>query len=237
MERRAPLSVHGAHRDAAAEQGLRRGRLPVPHRDDERRLARAGLPREVGPVLEEPVDGRDVPVPRAPRDGRPPVAWGARHGHVSAIDRLLEHGANLSRESRTGQTALVVAVRYRQAAAAQALLGRGIAVGAVDAQRRTPLHHAAAAGMRAAVDLLVGARVSISAQDSQGRTAVDEAARRDSPGVVQRLLDGAGREAGGLAGRALLALDAEEAHADVAGAAGPETRRVLEGALRQDREL
>merc|ERR1712032_119238 len=109
----------------------------------------------------------------------------------------------------------------------QVLLERGIAVNELDGHRRTPLHHAAAAGMHAAVDLLVSARISISAEDSQGRTAVDEAARKDFGLAVQKLLDGAGREASGLAKQTLLFLDAE-AHAYVGGSAGTETRQLLE---------
>lgn len=115
-------------------------------------------------------------------------------GHSTAVQRLLEEGAELdiSVRDRNSHTALHLAAGEGHQAVVQLLLKRGADLSVPDNHGRTALHWAAG---KAVIQLLLEEGVDISIQDLSGETALHWTAMRGYVAAFQLLLEkGAGFE-------------------------------------------
>jgi ankyrin repeat protein len=111
--------------------------------------------------------------------GWSPLHLAAFSGVPSAVQLLLERGADLQARSRNKfkNTPLQVALLPGQLATTKLLLERGADPLVRQARGFTPLHEAALLGRRDLVDLLLGAGAEINARADDGRTVLTEAVR------------------------------------------------------------
>jgi ankyrin repeat protein len=111
--------------------------------------------------------------------GWSPLHLAAFSGVPSAVQLLLERGADLQARSRNKfkNTPLQVALLPGQLATTKLLLERGADPLVRQAHGFTPLQEAALLGRRDLVDLLLSAGAEINARADDGRTALTEAVR------------------------------------------------------------
>ena len=94
----------------------------------------------------------------------------ARHGYLSAIRWLLDHGADVKKVgTNTGSTPLHAAAYIGRCDAAVLLLDAGADVDARTYHSNTPLHHAAAAADNKLCNLLLSRGASLDARNENGR--------------------------------------------------------------------
>ena len=115
----------------------------------------------------------------------------ARYGSDSAIEVLLEAGADPNAVDREGWTPLLLAAKSGSERAVKALLEAGVDPNAVDREGWTPLLLAAKSGSERAVKALLEAGVDPNAVDEDGWTPLLSAADADkgSEGAVKVLLE------------------------------------------------
>lgn len=145
-----------------------------------------------------------------------PIHVAAAWGKLSALESLLDAGADIDSPGPGGLTPLCYSAQQGRAEVARQLVVRGARPGRADDQGRTALHHAAAAGHREVVENLLAQGADLQACTAKGRTALHEAAWQGQGAVVELLLahqadpqqpDGEGRSAlalAELAGHSLL---------------------------------
>ena len=147
--------------------------------------------------------GADPNIPEAWK-GQTAVMWAAAEDHVSVVETLIAHGADVDAAATSGETALLFAVQLGHDATVRALLAAGADV-TVPSPAGAPLTHVAAgAGHHALGPLLLDHGVDANAVDKQGQSAlhaVVEArrlkheSRRTTPGAesfafMERLIAG-----------------------------------------------
>ena len=127
-------------------------------------------------------------------DGNVPLGLAAFFGHVDAMRRLLEAGADVAATAANFMKVqpLHAAVGARSAAAVSLLLDRGANVNARQQIGYTPLMGAAAAGREDLVDMLLrhGADSALVSED--GKTAADVAREHGHEALAARILGSVG---------------------------------------------
>jgi uncharacterized protein len=123
-------------------------------------------------------------------EGTTPLMRAAKNGDWTALQALLDHGADPSMTQKSHTTALMLAAGLGRGLgvfakdvgteadlreAVRLCLERGVDVNAVDDSLETALHYAAQAGLDSIVKLLAGYGAVLDAKDKQGRTPVDVA--------------------------------------------------------------
>ncbi|KAJ5826711.1 hypothetical protein N7447_003474 [Penicillium robsamsonii] len=88
-------------------------------------------------------------------NGQTPLSRAAESGGLTAVEILLEEGADANAEDKDGMTPLMRSVENGHVQVAEALLTAGASPGGVDQEGRTPLLIAVEAGRREVVELLL----------------------------------------------------------------------------------
>ena len=179
---------------------------------------RAALAADVAEVL-----GRAAPVatarPMPPLPATPPADLDASllaacvDGHEALALYLLEHGADVHARRVADQTPLWWAAYNGFITLVRELLRRGANPNAADIHGGTPLHQAVA--HPAVVRELLGAGANMRAVISDGRTPPWFAAYTGSLGAVEAFLDAGLGVDEAASGKTLLALAAENGHAEI----------------------
>lgn len=169
----------------------------------------------------------------------------AEYGYTSAVEFLLEHGANINAENSNESTPLELAVRenhietVRELLASGAsiddphnehyymhnarskevvslLLRNGIKIDAKDTHGRTPLHWAVKSARESIVHIFIDKGADVNATDSEGKTALHFAAKDGMLNIVQILIAaGANVNASDIDGRTPLTRAIEKGDEDV----------------------
>jgi ankyrin repeat protein len=125
-------------------------------------------------------------------DGRTALSWAAGKGDLSAVEVLLEFGADSSISSRRQQTALSWAAQgagENRCAIAKALLDHGCQANQHDHQHRVPLLNAAGdKDEPSLLALLLNAGTNVDWRDCHQRTALGFCAKMNRPDNAQFLL-------------------------------------------------
>jgi ankyrin repeat protein len=105
-------------------------------------------------------------------DGYTPLGLASFFGHETAVQSLLERGADINRvhKNREANTALDGAVAANQIGVVRLLLSKGAEVNCRAAGGFTPLHKAAFAGHEEMVRLLLAHGADVQAKDDKNRT-------------------------------------------------------------------
>jgi ankyrin repeat protein len=129
--------------------------------------------------------GADVNV----KDGRTPLHWACRWGHVHVVVELLEHGAGIEVKDNTELlTPLHLACCYGRLADVIELLSRGANTEAKDHEWVTPLHDASRIGHVEIVQALLSGGANLLAANNRGQLPIHYAVRRGKPVVAKFLL-------------------------------------------------
>jgi ankyrin repeat protein/glyoxylase-like metal-dependent hydrolase (beta-lactamase superfamily II) len=143
-------------------------------------LAKVKILLEKDPAL---VNSRD-------ENGRTPLHWAARGGHLEVLRYLAEKGADLNAIDNNGVAPLHTLARSGQTEAARFLIEKGAVIDTKDPVKLTPLNMAAEAGQEAMVKLLIEKGADIENKHAYGRTPLVGAAReRGDINVIRMLLD------------------------------------------------
>ena len=116
------------------------------------------------------------------------LAAAVRRDDNSAVEALLEAGADAAGTDHAGRPLLVLAASTGHADIVQALLRQGADINAVDSDGRTSLMLAAAGGHLATVEILLAGKPELDRQDANGMTALHWAAMRARPQVAAMLV-------------------------------------------------
>jgi ankyrin repeat protein len=114
----------------------------------------------------------------------------ARYGSVTAVEFLLDRGAEVNVANDNGDTPLILACQYRSCDSMKSinlLVGLGAEVDAANKQGRTALMCAAARGDRQTVQLLLSRGADVDAVDEKGWTALLEAAMNGAAQCIELL--------------------------------------------------
>jgi ankyrin repeat protein len=123
--------------------------------------------------------------------------WAAHHGHVAALDVLIEKGANLeAADNQFGMTALMSAAAQNQTGAIKILLDNGAKINSRMKDRRTALMLTAMLGHADSVKMLLDRGAEVNARDSGQYTALSLAKSQQKSDVVEIL-----EKAGGIEGK------------------------------------
>lgn len=111
---------------------------------------------------------------------------------VSAIDALLEHGAEIDARDTNGQTCLHVAATFGTPTMVKTLASRGADVKAIDSESRTALHCAVDSINTDVYGALIRVGVDVEARNGRGQTALEiakECELRHSVQFLTKLYD------------------------------------------------
>nr|GMC84178.1 putative ankyrin repeat protein RF_0381 [Ipomoea batatas] len=114
----------------------------------------------------------------------------ARNGDVGAIQKLLDHGANVNGRDQNGWTALHRAAFKGRIEAARALIDNGVDVNCRDEEGYTALHCAVECGHADVAELLVKKGADIDARTNKGVTALQIAETLRFSGITRILVQG-----------------------------------------------
>ena len=117
------------------------------------------------------------------------VHLAAYFGVKTAVNLLLEKGAELEVKDERNRTPLWYAARNGHKTVVQQLLEKGAELEAKDERNRTPLWYAVRSGHEAVVQLLLEKGAKLEANDKRNRTPLCYAAERGHEAVVRVLLD------------------------------------------------
>lgn len=110
-------------------------------------------------------------------EGQTALHLACEEGHLSCIQLLLEHGANMNLRDVLQQTPLFICMRDRNVAACRALIEAGADVNCQRFGGSTPLHLAATAGSSEMVQLLLASGAELNAKEEFGITPIFAAAQ------------------------------------------------------------
>jgi ankyrin repeat protein len=117
-----------------------------------------------------------------------PLTCAARFGHVEAVERLLDRGADVNYVAGYFGTPLANAAYSGKPNLIRLLILRGADPNRADASRYTPLMWAAASWNLDAVRVLIEAGADVNARDLAGNTALMIAAAHGQDDIVEQLL-------------------------------------------------
>jgi len=148
--------------------------------------ARAGEAKRIRRLI---AYGADIgAIERGYTDGTPlhaAAAW----GHGSAVEVILQAGADKNARGKRGHTALHSAAQAGHELVVKALVDAGADMDVGDSDGRTALHYAARYGRELAVKALIDAGADINASANSGQTALHYAASAGHELVVEALVD------------------------------------------------
>ncbi|KAJ5744091.1 hypothetical protein N7533_008961 [Penicillium manginii] len=123
------------------------------------------------------------------KDGRTALLWAAETGNATAVQLLLERGADPTlKDKLSGLAPLALATQHGNEAVVRMFLNENTDIEIKDRFDRTPLSWAARNGFEAVVKLLLDKGVDLEEKDSGGGTPLSWASGRHE-GVVKLLLD------------------------------------------------
>ncbi len=123
--------------------------------------------------------------------GLTPLMLASEHGHASAVERLLQLGANPSARDDQGRSPLHYAARTGRHEAVARLLEAGADPSTADQFGDTPLHLAASGGFLESLELLLQSGADPNAADAiYLSTPLHRAVRGNHSGVIAPLIDG-----------------------------------------------
>ena len=123
-------------------------------------------------------------------DGMQPLHVAAQHGHVQAVELLLQQKASVDAVDHSRGTPLSLACRFGHAECISALLQAGAQKeGLGETYQVCALHCAAVHGGVDCINLLIEANAKVEHADTDGWTALHYAARFNNLEAVQRLLE------------------------------------------------
>ena len=123
-------------------------------------------------------------------DGMQPLHVAAQHGHVKAVELLLQQKASVDAVDHSRGTPLSLACRFGHAECISALLQAGAQKeGLGETYQVCALHCAAVHGGVDCINLLIEANAKVEHADTDGWTALHYAARFNNLEAVQRLLE------------------------------------------------
>jgi len=128
-----------------------------------------------------------APSPPKLSGGATPLMGAAHLGHVQALVRMVEQGADVEARDDRGYTALMYAANGGRDEAIEALLDRGADPNAADGQRSTALMFAAQHGHLGIVRRLLAAGAYPNARGDHGLTALGFARQNRHPETVAAL--------------------------------------------------
>jgi ankyrin repeat protein len=138
----------------------------------------------VDEILEKSVD-----VDVRDSDGGTALQWAAWYGHISIIQKLLDHGADIEAGDLTsGRRALHEAAENGCYDVVKLLLAMGAELDATDRWSLTPLHRAAFQGECLLVELLLSHGANIDAKIMDGQTALHLACENGQVDTVRLLI-------------------------------------------------
>ncbi len=123
------------------------------------RLWDAAIAGDTAAMIQALADGADVNAldTRTNPNGRRALNWAAWYNHVSVIEALLAHGAEIDAVNNTGFSALHHAAEAGSPDAARALLARGADPSLTNFSGRGPIETARARGHTELVEILSAA--------------------------------------------------------------------------------
>ena len=128
-------------------------------------------------------------------DGETALHRAAARGHLSAVNLLVDHGANVNAVDEQGATPLLAATYSSHKEVVVFLLQRGATV---DAQEKrhgfTPLIQAVARNNKDLVNVLLNHNANLSLKTVDGRTALDWAKAEGSSQIVAMLTQAANKK-------------------------------------------
>ena len=123
-------------------------------------------------------------------DGMQPLHVAAQHGHVQAVELLLQQKASVDAVDHSRGTPLSLACRFGHAECISALLQAGAQKeGLGETYQVCALHYAAVHGDVDCINLLIEANAKVEHADTDGWTALHYAARFNNLAAVERLLE------------------------------------------------
>lgn len=112
-----------------------------------------------------------------------------KHDQITAVQRLLKHGALVNAEDDSGKSPLIHAVENGFTAIAKELLDHGAYVNQRDRNKRTPLRIATESGKKYLVSVLLKNRASVYILDEDMKAPLHYAVEKNFPDIVELLLD------------------------------------------------
>ena len=104
--------------------------------------------------------------------GRPILHWACMGCPESAVQNLVDYGADVGSEQESGESVLHAAIQNPSDAVLRYLLSLHVNCNTSNHRGETPLHWAAAIGSEGKLDLLLAAKADISAIDNDGSTVL-----------------------------------------------------------------
>ncbi len=122
-------------------------------------------------------------------NGSTALHFAAHNGHATALQTLINAGANINAQNIYGATPLHFAAHSGRAAALQTLINAGANINAQAINGYTPLHNAAQSGHATALQrLLHHSNENINAQTAHGNTPLHFAAQNGNLDCIQMLI-------------------------------------------------
>lgn len=108
----------------------------------------------------------------AETSGTSPIMLASQKGQYSAVETLIDHGADVNDRDKLRRTPLIYAVNESKTSVVRLLISRGAELDFGSVFGKTTLHYACEKGSVEIVKLLVDAGCDVSHQDMQGNTAL-----------------------------------------------------------------
>jgi ankyrin repeat protein len=136
------------------------------------------------------VEGDPALVKARDENGRMPLHWAARGGHLDVLRYIVEKGADLNALDNNGVAPLHTLAGSGQTEAARLLIEKGADIDIKNPVKQTPLNLAAEYGQEEMVKLLIENGANIENKHAYGRTPLVGAAREHGNiNVIRMLLD------------------------------------------------